>query len=44
MSSQKIPPYLSEVKPEEHAFILLEQTRWKWCQRIALLYATPIFN
>ena len=37
MSTPKIPPYLSEVKPEEYAFTLLERTRWA---RITLLVAT----
>ena len=44
MPLPKLPPYLSEVKPEEHAFILLERTRWQWCQWVAVLYATPVFN
>ena len=41
---RQIPSDLSEVRPEEQAFILLEQMRWQWCQWAALLYATPVFE
>lgn len=39
---EQVPSYLSEVTPAEHAFILLERTRWAWVQRVALLYATSV--
>lgn len=46
MTVLKVPPYLSEVKPEEHAFILLERRRMKeWRNHVAfLLCATPVFD
>lgn len=39
-----LPSYLSEVRPEEHAFILLERTRWTWVRRVALLHAVGVFE
>ena len=42
MTSLKVPPYLSEVKPEEQAFILLKRTRASWARLMVLAATHPL--